>query len=197
MTASHKPVSKVPALAMPAQPLPFDRSYWAAPGRLLAGVYPGDSDPAEAQRKSAGLLRCGVGLVVNLMHTDEANRSGKRFVDYRPPLEALAREAGRVIQCERLPIPDMGVPAVAQMQEILDTIDDANAAGQVVYVHCWGGKGRTGTVVGCYLARHGLAVGEAALKRLSALTKAAPYDFGPVPQTSDQCAFVRNWEKGQ
>lgn len=91
----------------------------------------------------------------------------------------------------------MGVPTVAQMQRILDTIDGANAAGQVVYVHCLGGKGRTGTVVGCYLARRGLAVGEAALERLKELTMAAPYDFGPLPQTSEQCAFVRNWRQGQ
>ena len=106
-------------------------------------------------------------------------------------------EAGRTIQFERLPIRDVDVPTVAQMQRILDTIDDANAAGQAVYVHCLGGKGRTGTVVGCYLARHGLAVGDAALDRLNELTKAAPYDFGPVPQTSAQCDFVRNWRQGQ
>ena len=27
--------------------------------------------------------------------------------------------------------------------------------GRKVYVHCWGGVGRTGTVVGCYLVRQG------------------------------------------
>lgn len=33
----------------------------------------------------------------------------------------------------------------------------ALAAGQTVYVHCYGGIGRTGTVVGCWLVRHGLS----------------------------------------
>ena len=164
---------------------------------MLGGAYPGHANPAEAQRKLTGLIRCGVGLVINLMHADEVNRNGEPFVDYRPPLEALARESGRSIQCQRLPIRDMGVPTVARMQEILDTIDQANAKGEIVYVHCWGGKGRTGTVVGCYLARHGLAVGDAALKRLIELTKAAPFDFGYVPQTPAQCAFVRTWGQGQ
>jgi len=177
--------------------LPFARSYWAASGRLLAGCYPGDLDPEEARCKLQGLIDCGVGRIISLMEANEVGIGGKPFVDYRPSLEALAREAGRVIQFERLPIRDMGVPAVAQMQRILDTIDGANAAGQVAYVHCWGGKGRTGTVVGCYLARHGLAVGEAALKRLNELTKAARYNFGPVPQTPRQCAFVRNWRQDQ
>jgi hypothetical protein len=177
--------------------LPFKRAYWAAPGRLVAGCYPGGLDPEEARRKLQGLIACGVGRVLSLMEADEVGVGGKPFVDYRPLLEALAQEAGRVLQFERLPIRDMDVPSIAQMQKILDAIDHANSTGQVVYVHCWGGKGRTGTVVGCYLARHGLAVGEAALKRLNELTKAAPYDFGYVPQTAKQCDFVRNWRQGQ
>jgi hypothetical protein len=183
---------------MSASPIiPFNRSYWAAPGRLLAGCYPGDVDPEKARRKLRGFIDCGVDRVIDLMETFEVDHDGKPFVDYRPLLEILARESGRVIHVERHPLRDYGVPTVAQMISILDAIDGANSEGLVVYVHCWGGKGRTGTVVGCYLARHGLAVGEAALKRLNELTKAAPYDFGYVPQTSGQRAFVLNWGQGQ
>lgn len=47
----------------------------------------------------------------------------------------------------------MRTPTVDQMRAILDAID--RAAGSIVYVHCWGGHGRTGTVAGCYLVRHG------------------------------------------
>jgi hypothetical protein len=178
-------------------PKPFDRAYWAASGRLLAGCYPGDLDPEAARRKLQSLIDCGVGKIINLTGTTEVGTGGKPFVDYRPLLEELARKAGQVIQVERLPIHDMRVPTPDQMKTILDKIDDANDNGQAVYVHCWGGKGRTGMVVGCYLARHGLALGEAALKRLNELTKAATYDFGYVPQTPEQCAFVRNWKESQ
>src|SRR3712207_6971239 len=31
-----------------------------------------------------------------------------------------------------------------------------SAEGGLPYVHCWGGIGRTGTVVGCYLVEHGM-----------------------------------------
>jgi hypothetical protein len=133
--------------------LPFNRSYWAVPGRLLAGYYPGDLDPALAERKLTALVRCGVELVINLMEADEVNWLGKPFADYRPTLEGLARSAGRAVRCERMPIRDADVPTVAQMRAILDTVERANAEGQIVYVHCLGGIGRTGTVVGCYLAR--------------------------------------------
>jgi hypothetical protein len=178
-------------------PTPFTRSYWVVSDQLIAGCYPGDRDPATARQKLGGLVRCGVGLIINLMHPDEHGHDGEPFKDYRPMLEEIASKAGRRVRCERLSIYDNDVPTVAQMRKILDTIDRANAAGETVFVHCWGGKGRTGTVVGCYLARHKLAVGDAALRRVKELTQASSYDFGPVPQTAEQCDFVRNWAVGQ
>ena len=38
-------------------PLPFERSYWVIPGKLLAGEYPAAADPDEAYRKLDGLAR--------------------------------------------------------------------------------------------------------------------------------------------
>ena len=40
------------------------------------------------------------------------------------------------------------------MLAVLDAIDIALCEGHGVYIHCWGGVGRTGTVVGCWLKRH-------------------------------------------
>ena len=34
--------------------VPFDRSYWVIPGKLLAGYYPGDREPATYARQAAG-----------------------------------------------------------------------------------------------------------------------------------------------
>ena len=50
----------------------------------------------------------------------------------------------------------MATPGVGVMKRILDDVDEAIAGGGLTYVHCWGGIGRTGTVVGCWLVRHGL-----------------------------------------
>jgi len=177
--------------------LPFPRSYWAEPGKLLAGCYPGADSHAFAEEKLQGLIRCGVTCVVSLMDAKEKDRFGKPFVPYQPHLEALAQQKGIVVVFHRLPIVDMNIPTVAGMRAILDTIDSAISAGHIVYVHCWGGRGRTGTVIGCYLLRHRLVPEGGALDRVMALTEHRRKEFQETPQTTAQCHFVSAWKYGK
>ena len=80
------------------------------------------------------------------------------------------------------------------MATILDAIDDALDSGDTVYVHCWGGIGRTGTVVGCWLVRHG-CTGEEALAQVAewwmGMAKASPYRSSP--ETYEQRQYVLGW----
>ena len=47
-------------------------------------------------------------------------------------------------------------PHQNDLQQLLDTIKEALCARHIVYIHCLGGIGRTGLVVGRYLAeKHG------------------------------------------
>ena len=95
-----------------------------------------------------------------------------------------------------MPIRDVNVPkSAAEMTAILDCIDGALAQGHTVYVHCWGGRGRTGTVVGCHFVRHG-STGRDALLRLAELWKTvAKSKWKPTsPETNAQLSFVLAWE---
>lgn len=175
--------------------IPFSRAYWVRPGQLLAGCYPGDIDPDEATSRLGGLLRCGVTHVVNLMEEHEHDFFGRLFADYHLALEQLAAQQARPIACLRRAIPDMAVPSPDKMRLTLDFLDATIQAGGVVYVHCLAGKGRTGTVMGCYLVRHGLT-GDQALARLQDLTLHRADAFWPTPQTTLQREFVRNWCPG-
>jgi hypothetical protein len=56
------------------------------------------------------------------------------------------------------PIRDFSVPSKAFMTSILDKIDELIANGESIYVHCQGGHGRTGTVIGCWLKKLGFFV---------------------------------------
>ena len=93
-------------------------------------------------------------------------------------------------------IVDMGTTTIPHMMRILDDVDAALADGGAVYVHCWGGIGRTGTVVGCWLVRHGLDDGDA-IARIAALRRRVVDARMPSPQTTAQREMVRTWKSGR
>ncbi len=62
-------------------------------------------------------------------------------------------------------------------------------ANGAVYVHCWGGVGRTGTVVGCWLLRHGYAVPSDVIDTIQSLRQVDPVRGHASPRTDAQ-SFV-------
>ena len=102
------------------------------------------------------LLQAGIDCFIDLTQRDEG---------LEPYAGIAAQEASRLgteFVHERHAIVDMSVPrSPQQTAAILDAIDEALDGGKNVYVHCWGGISRTGTVVGCWLVRHGMTGDEA------------------------------------
>jgi hypothetical protein len=169
---------------------PIPESYWVRPGLLLAGEYAGARVPALARRKLRRLLNTGISSFVDLTEAGEA---------WLPPYESLlAQEAilrGRELRYLRAPIPDMGVPTAEALRATLDYIDVELRSGQRVYIHCWGGIGRTGAVVGCHLVRHGLT-GAEALALIARLRRLTPDGRRRSPETEPQRALVLTWAEG-
>ena len=188
---------KQKAVEEDAPPLPYGRSYWVIPGKLMAGFYPGAPTREEAEQKLKALLDAGVRCVVNLVEEDEKNDwTQERLEPYQQLLRKLATGKKCDVFYVRTPIVDQNIPSEMTMRFILDIIDRALEQGQTTYVHCWGGKGRTGTVVGCYLARHGIAVGEDALQRIQWLRRDEEKALEDSPEVGSQCEMVRQWKRG-
>ncbi len=173
---------------------PISNSYWVSPGRFAAGEYPGAKAPSEAASGLKDLLGAGLNHFINLTEDDEWTGQGK-LKPYAKIAEEEARRLGLAVGYERHQIPDVNVPRNSdQMTAILDSIDAALGEGETVYVHCRGGVGRTGTVVGCWLARHG-HTGEAALAQIAEWWQGVEkvYRKRESPETCEQRAYVRNW----
>jgi hypothetical protein len=150
--------------------------------------------PAAAAQKLGGLLDCGVRYIVNLMEEVEVDHSGLPFQPYHITIKQLAAQKGVDIVCERFPIQDLSIPSRKDMRLILDTIDRSLNQAMPVYVHCWGGKGRTGTVVGCWLARHEIAQGPAILEKIRGLRRFDQNAHQPSPETTSQRDMILSWK---
>ena len=167
---------------------PIPNSYWVVQGRFAAGEYPGAVDPRAATDKVRAVLDAGIDCFVDLTEQGE-------LLPYRFIVDEEARRLGRSVEWVRHPIADVSVPrSPGEMAGILDVIDSALAQGRNVYVHCWGGVGRTGTVVGCWLVRHG-RTGDEALAELGELWQGVEkIRRKPVsPETREQREYVRQW----
>jgi hypothetical protein len=180
---------------MPSAPHALlERTWWIEREQVLGGPYPGDLDPATARARLDALLDLGVRTFVSLMEPHERGKGGVAFVPYAPVVADLARARGVDIELERFAIVDLNVPTVLRMREIQSFLDERRAGGRLCYVHCWGGRGRTGTVAGVYLIRRGLATPENFAGEIAKLRAAIPIDVrGDAPETAKQRAFVRSY----
>jgi len=170
---------------------PIPDSYWVEPGRVLAGEYPGARSDEQAREKLRQILSAGVTFFVDLTEEGEYN-----LRPYAPFLREESVTLDRSVVYRRLSIPDCGTVTAEEMRRILDTIDAATEEGHVVYVHCWGGIGRTGMVVGCYMVRHGMS-GREALGEIARRRQGTPDGHRRSPENEEQERMVLAWPAGE
>lgn len=123
-----------------------DPGTWIEEGRLLACAYP------RRDTSLASVAALGVSLIVN-MH-ERAHEPSR-----------LSRYGLTEVH---LPVKDFTPPPPEVLDAGVAAIVKALRDGRVVAVHCGGGRGRTGTLVACYLVSQGLTVDEA-IRRVRAL----------------------------
>lgn len=169
-------------------PKPIPQCYWVVPGRFLAGEYPRNLDEDSSREKLGRLLDAGVTCFVDMTTPHDG---------LEPYDDLLAELTDGDVVREPFPVPDLSVPvSPEQTAAILDRLDHEIENGGVVYLHCWGGIGRTGVLVGCWLVRHGMT-GEEALERVAELWAERPNSWWSTsPQVPEQYRYVREWREG-
>lgn len=140
-------------------------SNWVIPGMVMAGAYPGALDDKDNDRQLKSILNKGIDTFVCLQAEvdDEIPEEYWRTGNGLRPYFVDARRLSKVpLIWRHLPIIDGGVSEDEFMEALVcDLLDDLKA-GRVLYLHCWGGHGRTG-IVACLLLAvlYGLPVSEA------------------------------------
>ena len=177
---------------MTTRKAPIPNSYWVN-DHLIAGEYPAGFDDRTTRERLGSLLDAGVQVFIDLTEDFEL----------RPYDRILREEAATrpiTVQHVRMSIRDGTAATVRRMREILSRIERHAHANLPTYVHCWGGVGRTGTVVGCHLVEQG-RTGDEALAQVARLFATMSVDKlrnhpEGSPETVAQKAMIRDWKKG-
>lgn len=166
---------------------PIPDSYRVAP-HLWAGPWPFDEDRSRRRERVDALLAVGVRVVVDLT-TPADGPSLRALWERRAPDGELAYLSA--------PVVDGAAPSPALLEAVLDAVDAAVARGRTVYVHCRGGLGRTGTVIGAWLVRHGRCAPQEIPSRLAELRRGQPHAGCPSPETAAQRRLLAAWRAGR
>ncbi|KAI7800156.1 Dual specificity protein phosphatase 23 [Triplophysa rosa] len=81
-------------------------------------------------------------------------------------------------------IVDFTPPTVTQIRRFLNIVEEANAKGEGVAVHCMHGHGRTGTMLACYLVKTRNISGLEAIKEIRRLRQ------GSIETQEQENAYV-------
>jgi len=182
------------------RPRPIPNSYWATP-YLVACEFPYcPLTPTQIARKHTkqkldALLLAGVQTFFDLTEPHE-------LFPYYPHLSARCALLGidvDSIEYHNFPIRDRSLPeSIEFVRDILTVLRDNERRGRISAVHCRGGIGRTGLVVGCWLVECGVAKdGDDALRMIAEEWKMVEKckRFPCSPETGPQFEFVKSFSR--
>ncbi len=147
---------------------------------IYAGEYPRDRDEDRSVFKMKQFERFSINHFIDLTEEGEL-ASYKEFLSIS-------------MSHSRFPFPDQSVPeSTDKVRKLMWEIDQIIRATPniKIYIHCWGGVGRTGTIVGCMLAHQMGYDCNQAIASLRQLFKDCPKSsYRIIPETEGQCRFI-------
>ncbi len=138
---------------VPQAPAGIPNFAWVEEGRLARGMQPALMLAAYHELRASGFT-----AVLSLRQAQEYLDEDRRR--YRVTEErALCRAAG--LRLVHVPLSDYQAPRPSEMVRALAAVHRELAAGEVLYVHCFAGVGRTGLVCGAWQMLRGMSGDEA------------------------------------
>jgi len=116
---------------------------------------------------------------------------GRRCLPYARLAQQFA--LGRKLQFLHEPLEDLTAPGLEVLTALVGELAARVQSGEVLYVHCMGGRGRSGVVAACVLAElYGIGA-EEALQRVQFGYDSRQYDNCASPETEQQRRVVRDF----
>ena len=164
---------------------PIDNSYKVTKN-IYAGEYPRNKDYESSYAKIKHFENFGITHFVDLTEEGELQ-----------PYEPLLYKGAKYL---RFPIKDVSIPqSTKSVQDLIAKITKVIKGNPKakVYIHCWGGVGRTGLVVGCLLGELYKQGYDETLKRLEQLFAVCPKSAKRhTPETAEQHKFIASYIQG-
>lgn len=158
---------------------PIDNSYQVT-SQIYAGEYPRNKDEESSLVKIRQFESFGITHFIDLTEEGE-------LASYENLLYPRASH-------QRFPIRDVSVPkSIEDVRKLVDEIIGIvhNNPDAKVYIHCWGGVGRTGTIVGCLLSELYQLNYMETMVRLERLFSACPKSaYRETPENAEQRNFI-------
>ena len=168
-------VEQVTALGLPVL------NYYKVEEHIYAGEYPFAANQMFGIKKLDVLKSIGVTTIIDLTECGE-------LFDYSNIVSDINHY--------KFPIKDRNIPdSFENVYKLMSSIDNAKSENSTIYIHCWGGVGRTGTIVACWLVYNGMAANEA-LAHLNELWKSCPKSKRRpyCPDHGCQIDFIKQFE---
>jgi hypothetical protein len=190
-----------------------DHNNWVIPGFVMAGPFPGVDgtnfpDEQTASANIQGILSDGINAFISLCDElpDQLDSTTPvthpHFPKYKSYADIVSQKPPNITY-HHFKIKDQSTPTKHQLIAIITTILTLLSQDKRVFIHCAGGHGRTGLIVAALLiALYDIPDPDQALyfvqythnlrRKIDLRTSAHPF---PVrsPNTTEQCAMVRDW----
>lgn len=158
---------------------PIDNSYRVT-NQIYAGEYPRNKDLDSSLVKLRQFESFGITHFIDLTEERELE-----------PYEEMLYSGASYL---RFPIRDRSVPkSMDDVRKLVKRIIKIvnNTPEAKVYIHCWGGVGRTGLIVGCLLGDLFELSYDETMAKLEQLFAACPKSaYRETPETAEQCDFI-------
>mmetsp|Transcript_4622 Transcript_4622/g.6452 ORF Transcript_4622/g.6452 Transcript_4622/m.6452 type:complete len:202 (+) Transcript_4622:72-677(+) len=164
---------------------PTDWSNWVIKGRVIAGAYPGHQNETEHREVIQQIIHKGNVTTFVCLQTE---KELGRFRSYKEVALTFKED----LQFVHFPIADQNIANFDAVYHLVEDLKSRLHNGEVLYIHCWGGHGRTGTIIGCLLARLFDLSGDKALELTQKFHSCRKICKSTSPQHPSQFKQVRD-----